>query len=451
MKIKNNFLWITLEKISGVLTSFFLFLYLASLLSPKEYGQVIFFSSIIMISFRFSDFGFINDLIKEKNNQVNKNFNYYFYSDTFANGIILLILTITAFFFVSFNEFILFFIICLTTYMNNISSNFKSFAQKKFNFKFLCLIAIFYNFSLLSIAFILSKFDVSIYLLVIPSLIVQSLLILFLIIYFKKFIILKPNFIKKLKKTSLKKRINYLCYGIAEEVFLRIDNILVYNYFGKASLDIYEKTYQYGNIINSFIGDIFYKFLLPYFGSSEVKNKLNDLIKVSKVGFYLYPLFSIIFYYFFIFIVKNFLNNEWYQIVIYLKYILIFSVLYGIYQNFKSFILTNVKISSFTKLEIFRLLVFIILIFVFFDMYGFVGIFLALTLTMIFSLILMFYIIYKSTKTNILIYLTYPLVSFILSFILFFNESLVLKLFIPISIFLFLLKEMSMIKNNKSV
>lgn len=447
MNIKNNFFWISLDKIITTFTSFLIFFYLASFLSPKDYGYIIFYTSLISISYRFSDLGFINDLIREKDYKVNKLFANYFYQDLFCNSVVFLILLLISKIILTIDEFQIFILICLTIYISNITACFKSFAQKKFEFKLISIWAIFFNLGLIISTYIFSLYHKSIYLLVIPNLLLQFLLLVSLWFYYHRFLKLSFNLLK-FKKKNLKKRISYLFYGISEEVFLRIDNLVINFYFGKNLLGIYEKIYKYGNLVNNFFGDIIYKFLLPYYGSSKTKNKIQSLIVICKFGIYIYPVVSILFYYFFSFMVKFFLDQSWYEILIYFKYILMFSVFYGIYQNLKSFIITNFLIYEFTKIEIYRLIIFIFTMFIFLKLFGFIGIFGALTLTMIISLLIMFFLIKKLSKINILKKIITPSIYFILIFVTFFTDTYLKEILIIIIFFTFLFYEVSVYRQK---
>ena len=79
LEIKKLFSWIILENIFTTITSFFIFFYLATFLDPAQFGTVAFFTAIIMISYRFSDFGFENQFMKEDENLIKKKFPIFFY------------------------------------------------------------------------------------------------------------------------------------------------------------------------------------------------------------------------------------------------------------------------------------------------------------------------------------------------------------------------------------
>jgi O-antigen/teichoic acid export membrane protein len=236
---------------------------------------------------------------------------------------------------------------------------------------------------------------------------------------------------------------------ICEETFLRIDYIFLNLFFDKFLLGIYEKIFQYGNILNNFVGNIIIQFIYPYFGASFVKNKKKDFIFITKVSFYLFSMFSLIYYYFFTFIIDRFFDNEWKQILVYFYLIIPFSILYAIYQNLKNYVIVNMNLYIFAKLELLRLIIFISLIILFLKIFGFIGIFYALNISMIISLILLFLFINKEID-NYLFENMNSIISTILVVFLFMLGSIKLKVLIPFIFISFIIADIRLfIKKNK--
>jgi O-antigen/teichoic acid export membrane protein len=439
LDIKNLFSWIIFENIFTTLTSFFIFFYLET---------VIFYTAIIMISYRFSDFGFANQLIKENDNLVHEKFLNLFIIDVFFNIIVFFLLTILSYLILEKINFLIFFIINISILLNNINSFFKTYFQKQFHFKFLFIIKTIINLFVIILTVYFSTIFQNYYLIVLPNFLLQLVLFFFFLIYLKKLFVVS-NFSFQFKKNLNKQNFSYFFFGICEETFLRIDYIFLNLFFDKFLLGIYEKIFQYGNILNNFVGNIIIQFIYPYFGASFVKNKKKDFIFITKVSFYLFSMFSLIYYYFFTFIIDRFFDNEWKQILVYFYLIIPFSILYAIYQNLKNYVIVNMNLYIFAKLELLRLIIFISLIILFLKIFGFIGIFYALNISMIISLILLFLFINKEID-NYLFENMNSIISTILVVFLFMLGSIKLKVLIPFIFISFIIADIRLfIKKNK--
>ena len=446
---------------NAILTSLFspirflLNLYLASKLSPIEYGQIVIPILILSISDLFIDSGLRTSLI-QKSSLNNKHSSSIFFYHLFISSIIFIIIILFSSNLVSFDfskemRFLVF-LSGLILFIKSISLISEARMQIKFQFGTL----VFYEFISNLFAYVITilysvYFDKKF-----------SLIILYFLIYFffTLLVFSKEKFIPKLNDFSIKliyfhwrsgKKI--LTQGILELVNDKLDELVALKIVNTSSLGIYSKGRELSNTIGIFGSKFFSRpwfSVMSKFSSDKLYFKTKYNYAVNFLFFFI-VIFLNISYYFGDFIIQSFLGNNWLGLIEYFKYFILYSAFYFLIV-FNKYTLAALGLFNknlyFENLYIFFKLIFIIIFIYFFfnQNISTKNILLAIIVLDLFSKLIIYFIqskslgIYLNSNPKKYLLNFFLIIFFLLSFLisntlLFILSSLFMILFLVFNLF----------------
>lgn len=325
---------------NAILTSLFspirflLNLYLASKLSPFEYGQVVIPILILSISDLFIDSGLRTSLIQKaslNNKHSSSIFFYHLFISSFLFFIIILISTSSIL--VSFDFFkeirLLVFLSGLILFIKSLSLIPEARMQIKFQFGTLVLYEFISNFFAYVITIFYSvHFDKK------YSLIILYFLIYFfftLLVFFKeKFIPKRIDFSIKLIYFHWRSGKKILAQGILELLNDKLDELVALKIVNTSSLGIYSKGRELSNTIGIFGSKFFSRpwfSVMSKFSSDKLYFRTKYNYAISFLFFFIVIFLNISFY-FGDLIIQTFLGNNWLALIEYFKYFILYSAFY---------------------------------------------------------------------------------------------------------------------------
>ncbi len=341
-------------------------LYLASLLSPKEYGQMVVPTLIISFSEFLIDSGFRTSLIQKSSLNIKHSSTIYIFNlvISLSISIILIISTNNIFNFLIFKNIkVLIILAALILLIKSFSMIPEARLQIKSKFSFLLFTEFISNiFAYIIIIFYTKYFDKQ-YSLILLYLISSTLYTILLNLKEKFYPEIK-NFSRKLIFFHWRTGKKILTQGFLELFTDKIDELSMVKFINTSNLGIYSKGRELSNTIGV-VGSKF--FSRPWFSiMSKFSNNKTYFKGKFLLANYLLSFFFIIILitsnYFGILFISKFLGDKWVGLILYYKYFTLFSILYMMVVFNKYTILSLGLFNSNLKIEKYYVVVKILLL-----------------------------------------------------------------------------------------
>ena len=395
-------LWVTLEKILTFVFSFASGIILSRLLTPADFGLYAFYLSIIVVIFRLFNIGISSEImhLDTKNTDysslLSSLFALNFAISLFSLGIVALIDLI---FQISKDNYVyLFYGIALKEFIANLSLPYRATINKKIDYFKLFGINTFQVCvgTLLSVYMALKGFGI--YSFVLPSLLTSLCVLIYLLIRESPrfYLFLSPKILQFLGNRS----IFHLLYGVLQEAFSRIDDIIISIYFGSSFLGLYRKAYNLGGQIHSQLGVIVAKITYPLQAGGVLAYQKELYLLSLQVNFLSIIIVSIVvpLVIYSDSIIRFLYGPQWDLAASYFKYFSPYLILWPIFHQLNSYVFAKNKIDICFKVYLCMFSFFCFFVFICGDSISITNIILCLDFILLVATSFLFVLVFKSIK-----------------------------------------------------